>query len=769
MNRLSISHRITLGFALLTLMVLMMGVVAYYSVNALGGGYERYRNKTGQMSFIQALAADLSKARLVESQYRVSPTDEKAAIVADRIATLIADINIARDNNADDAAIQTFLTDMTALTDSYASSFQNLVSQDKDLNIKIDALEAAVAEAMQELRTVLDGTAQGGNTEVTNLTAKAQERLLLAEIYAEKLTFTDNPEYAALMKENIQQSVAHLADVKARLADGNAASRPTAIEGVVETAIGMVAAIEDRLDAISSSVAERVALKDGILRTIGPDIQSRLDDWAQNVVNRQGVLGAQGQQLVDRASIMTPVLSGVILLVSLLTALFITRWVTSPLRRLTQTTGELANGNTDVQIDGTSENHEIGKMAQALEVFRVAQIERDKGVAEREKHRDEQAKVFAAISQGLKALAAGQLDARINENVSAEYQALCDDFNNALAQLERTMAGVIEAALTIEASANGVSNASTDLSRRTENQAATLEQTAAALDQLTASVRSSADRAAEVASTVDATRTEAKGSGAVVGEAVKAMGQIEASSQQISQITEVISDISFQTNLLALNAGVEAARAGDAGRGFAVVASEVRALAQRSSQAASEVSDLISTSSTHVREGTKLVNSAGEALVAFVDKVDQISQFISEIASHTAEQASGISEINVGVNELDKVTQQNAAMVESSNQQGQALVHEAAQLDKLVKAFKLTAGIVQSPQNVTMASTAKPLDARMLANDLAEDQADAPATFSTARRSGTAQVVAFDDAKRPPEAPAPKAKAVGDSNIWEDF
>jgi methyl-accepting chemotaxis protein len=311
------------------------------------------------------------------------------------------------------------------------------------------------------------------------------------------------------------------------------------------------------------------------------------------------------------------------------------------------------------------------------------------------------------LSKGLQALAKGHLNTRVKETGSDDYEVLCRNFNHAVERLETTMAGVIEASRKIEINATDVSKSSKDLSNRTENQAATLEETAAALDQLTDSVKSSAKQAKEVETTVNVARTEAKDSGAVVSAAVKAMNQIESSSQQISQITDVISDISFQTNLLALNAGVEAARAGDAGRGFAVVASEVRALAERSTQAAREVSELISNSSEHVGEGTKLVNQAGLALTAIIDKVDQISELIGSIAENAVVQASGISEINVGVNQLDQVTQQNAGMVEGSYQQGQRLLEEATTLDQLVKEFKLSssAAVKSKPKQTPAAKT----------------------------------------------------------------
>jgi methyl-accepting chemotaxis protein len=258
-----------------------------------------------------------------------------------------------------------------------------------------------------------------------------------------------------------------------------------------------------------------------------------------------------------------------------------------------------------------------------------------------------------------------------------------------VANLDAAIRSVVENAREISSRSHEISSASDDLSRRTETQAATLEQTAAALDELTASVKSAADGAKEVEKIVREARSEADNSGVIVQNAVSAMTMIEKSSSEISQIIGVIDDIAFQTNLLALNAGVEAARAGDAGRGFAVVASEVRALAQRSSDAARQIKNLIGGSTEQVERGVLLVSKAGDALTAIADRVAHISTLISEIASGAQEQSTGLGEINIGVTHLDQVTQQNAAMVEEATAGSHALNQEATQLIELVSRFQL--------------------------------------------------------------------------------
>jgi methyl-accepting chemotaxis protein len=398
----------------------------------------------------------------------------------------------------------------------------------------------------------------------------------------------------------------------------------------------------------------------------------------------------------DLAEIMGPTqdtliwlleLTGGAAVVILLLGVFAARSVTRPIVQVSQAMQTVANGDLVAEVAAVDRQDEIGVIARSLDGLRQKLAVGEQMDRERERLQQEQKDVVEALSIGLRNLSAGDLTRTIDARFAQEYEMLRHDFNGALNKLDESMIEVVQTAALITSRSTDISRASEELSQRTENQAASLEQTAAALDELTGSVKSAADGAREVEGIMRLARKEAEESGAVVQGAVSAMTEIEKSADQISQIIVVIDDIAFQTNLLALNAGVEAARAGEAGRGFSVVASEVRALAVRSSTAAKEIKQLISGSSQHVGKGVEQVGLAGEALARIVDRVAQISSLVSDIAVGATEQSRGLAEINIGVTQLDQVTQKNASMVEQSTAASVSLQQDALALSELVSRF----------------------------------------------------------------------------------
>ena len=394
-------------------------------------------------------------------------------------------------------------------------------------------------------------------------------------------------------------------------------------------------------------------------------------------------------------------------LLSIVMGAVLSRAIAKPVGDMTAAMDRLAAGDNSVEVPAAGRRDELGRMAAAVQSFKEAAIAKVRIEAEAVEHRQaaeaaraageaeraaiaaQQAKVVDGLALGLDRLAAGAMTFRLDETFAPEYEKLRADFNRAMSQLQDTLREVAMNATGVRSGAGEISQASDDLSRRTEQQAASLEETAAALDEITATVRKTAEGAGQARDAVGAARGDAERSGIVVRDAVSAMSEIESSAQKISQIIGVIDEIAFQTNLLALNAGVEAARAGDAGRGFAVVASEVRALAQRSAEAAKEIKTLISASSQQVERGVGLVGETGKVLERILTQVTQINGAVTEIAASAEEQATGLQQVNTAINQMDQVTQQNAAMVEQATAASHALAGESEALSRLISRFEL--------------------------------------------------------------------------------
>ena len=437
-------------------------------------------------------------------------------------------------------------------------------------------------------------------------------------------------------------------------------------------------------------------------------------------------------------------------IILLVGAALISASVTRPIHRLTDRMGALSEGDTESLVPYGKDRTVFGEISRALEVFRQSLIERasmqeqeEKRVAEeraRERQADEErraaeakqqaaeqeaeeqrrsseekaraerethlkttqaerearaaelASVVKALGVGLQNLADGKLSSRITEEFPADYEKLRTDFNAAVTALRDTVGAVMSNAESIRNETTEITAAADDLSTRTEKQAATLEETAAAMDELTTSVRSSSAGADEASDMSLEAQQKAEQGRDIASRAVEAMQSIQSSSKEISKITSVIEDIAFQTNLLALNAGVEAARANEAGRGFAVVATEVRALAQRSSDAAREINELLSSSSEQVKQGVDLVDKTGTALSSIVTSVSEISKRVSTIAESSREQSAGLNEINSAVNDLDHVTQRNAAMFEETTAASHALTQEVNSLVSAISQFQVDSG-----------------------------------------------------------------------------
>jgi len=386
-----------------------------------------------------------------------------------------------------------------------------------------------------------------------------------------------------------------------------------------------------------------------------------------------------------------------------LSLLLLRRFLGQPLAQLKGAVDRVAHGDYDTPVGLADRQDEVGKIAghleellQELRVGRTAE-------AEQKQHMAQQVDVVERLGRALDDLAKGDLSQEIQTAFPSDYEALRGNYNRAVQNLSRAVADVADGAQNIFGNANQIVAGADELSQRTETQAATLEESAAALEAMVQGVKTAADNAARADETVAKTRDIAERNGSVMSSAIEAMGEIEKSSGKISEITSVIDDIAFQTNLLALNAGVEAARAGSSGKGFAVVASEVLGLAQRSAEAAQQIKDLILGSEDQVKQGVELVEAAGKALEDVLGKVSDVADMVNGIAQSASEQAEGLNEVNTGISNLDRVTQQNAAMVEETTAAAHMMRNDARALSALVDQFR-TARAAAAPRSETRAA-----------------------------------------------------------------
>ncbi|MFS8124873.1 methyl-accepting chemotaxis protein [Rhizobium sp. BR 250] len=425
----------------------------------------------------------------------------------------------------------------------------------------------------------------------------------------------------------------------------------------------------------------------------------------------------------------------------------IRNWLVTPMQKLAGTMQRLSNGDLAVDVNGTDRRDEVGTMAKAVQVFKDNELkarqleadaarERDQSESDRQKTIEtdrkraaEMTEATSGLAEGLKHMADGDLSYQLTTPFAADFESLRADFNMAVSQLNKTLLSVADVTAAIDDGSRELNTSAGDLSRRTETQAASLEETAAALGQITGNVNNSTKRTEEARVVAVEANRSAQTSGQVVASAVDAMKRIENSSSQISNIIGVIDEIAFQTNLLALNAGVEAARAGEAGKGFAVVAQEVRELAQRSAQAAKEIKELIRNSADEVQNGVKLVTATGDALQVIEGHVIAINTHLDAIATSAREQSAGLAEVNSAVNQMDQVTQQNAGMVERAKASSTSLAGDAEKLRQIIGEFRLDGTILnvgtarterhQAPMRVTNGAQPRPSPARRMIGQVA--------------------------------------------------
>jgi methyl-accepting chemotaxis protein len=581
----------------------------------------------------------------------------------------------------------------------------------------------------------------GSDASLVQMADKLNAQLLSLRVANWRTQATLDPKGLAGLADSVKAATATMAAIESTEAGQAMKAQIEPLKAVTAdyaaTAQAYISHQQKVADAYANKIAPQIKQMQATLDKASEQLQAGFDD-ARN---------STGESIASTTALQE-VIAALALVLGGLLAFFIARSIAKPIAALTAAMRELAQGNFDVVLPGLHRKDEIGNIAKAVDEFKVKAAEKAQreaaekaeqdSRAERERQAalarmsdefeasvgaivqsavagdfskrvdldgksglvlnvgtminglcDNVAKALRDLIRMFGAFAEGDLGERIEADYQGDFGTLKDSANAAATRIGETIADIKRSAQEVASASQEISGSTTDLSQRTEEQAASLEETSASMEEIASTVKRNAENAQQANQSTSKAREIADRSGEVVGQAVAAMAQIESSSGKISDIIGVIDEIARQTNLLALNAAVEAARAGDAGRGFAVVASEVRTLAQRSSQAAKDIKDLITNSSGQVQQGVDLVNKAGAALGEIVVAIKEVADLVGGIASASLEQASGVEQVNRALTQMDEVTQQNSALVEENAATAKTLEQQAHVMDQRVAYFKI--------------------------------------------------------------------------------
>jgi methyl-accepting chemotaxis protein len=761
-KRLGIRGRLFGAFAIVTSLTVVASAVAFLSYGRIGGNFDRIRAEgipaikralvlAREMAELSTISADLlsaaDEAALAAGSAQLQAKREQIgsdldAIFASQIGG--ADAEDLKTNfkalGADADKLLRSLGDRLALAAKLKSRVGELLAVHKKLDSQVipmaDAAAFNLTLALQSAGDISDPKELAGSLQ--KLADGASGLQAPSELRAESNTVV-----GILTEASLVPSVDLLPPLRDKLtASGEKAQAAAASLEETKEARDLRAALDallafakrgDGIFEMRSSELDLIAQGRGLVEAnrkrasaLAADVQ-HLVDLAEDT---SSAAMATSQISIRQSQLVLVALVAASLVVAVAIAwLYVGRGLLRRLGWIHEAIAAVAAGRFEVDAlaGRRARNDELGDMALAVHTLKEHALEKlkleneateQRRLIEEERRRNEEGRVAAAAQQamvveslgeGLARLANGDLTFRLGSSFASEYRKLRDDFNASVETLQTAMLAISDSADMIRAGTEEISSGAADLSRRTELQAASLEQTAASLDEITASGRRSAEGAGQAQQAFSEARAEAERSMAVVRLAIEAMRAIEHSSRRIGDIIGVMDHIAFQTNLLALNAGVEAARAGAEGRGFAVVATEVRALAQRSGEAAREIRGLITDSTAQVGRGAELVAQTGDALRRIVGPVAEINKVVADIATSAEVQASELRQVNSAVGEVDQVTQQNVGIAEHSTAASQKLSRKMEELTGLISRFQLGnrergAGSLDAPASRVRAS-----------------------------------------------------------------
>ncbi|MFZ5691877.1 MAG: methyl-accepting chemotaxis protein [Pseudomonadota bacterium] len=697
-SRFKIGTRIGAGYLLVLGLLVVVAGAGYLGLRSASDAFARFTHISDTASRVAQADRDFVALRLNMQMY-FDKGDEK---LLTRIRELAESVRGGYGFTAETALSQErrdMARTILAQVDQYMTLFDEIAKNQAALRRTIADETTPLGNRLHgQMKELMQGAIADNDLALVSLAGVATEQFLWGRVNGLLHNQTGNPK----LEEAARAQFAAMGETLQRMA---ATARTPERREKIQQMMPLVASYSKAFDSTMKLLAEQARLR-GSEGKLSVDLIKSRADLKKSQDEALAATRAAGEKDIQSTIMTSMVVSAIAVIIGVLLAWFIARGITRPILSLNGVMAALSRGRLDSEIDGADRKDEIGEMARAVVVFRDAGIEKlrleqeaddQRKAVEAERARSEAAQQEAArqvaqvvegLGRGLERLASGDLTYRVNDEWAAEYRKIQQDFNGAIAKLQDTIRNIAMSSLEVSNAAAEISTSTTDLSQRTEEQAASLEQTSASMEEIAATVKKNAENAQHANQLAQGTQEIAGRGGAVVAEAVNAMARIEESSRKISEIISVIDEIARQTNLLALNAAVEAARAGEAGRGFAVVASEVRSLAQRSSQAAKDIKDLIASSSGEVREGVELVNRAGQSLEEILRSIKDVADIVADIATASAEQATGIDQVNRALSQMDEVTQQNSALVEENASTAKTLEDQQAAMAQRVGYFR---------------------------------------------------------------------------------
>ena len=693
-NKLSIRAQITIGFLPLIFFMSLLSLNVVSGMDKLTAIFSSYRATVGESLAISNYSDRLNDIKMSVEAFRSAPSKELVERFKSGVSSFENNDPRIAQNSALLAALVTIRTQISA----YDQAFDKIVS----LQARHDLLASKVTEFGPWTSVALNDVLRSGwrqnDLQLVYATTQTLEALNRSLYASERFVATGDLQAYERAQAALNEALG--LNTTATKNAQNELQR-TRLAGAAQLMQNYTSRLREMRDVWS----ETINIRKTELNELAPKIANGFQSLQTAVASTQTSLDASVEQTMSSATTTTLIVSVALVIIGLALSYYLGRLISGAVRKMAISMERLARGENLEDFSGAANRHELGAMARSLMVFqetKYAKIladtraedarlasEKQRRSQEHERIADATAmeQAFIEISRGLDSLASGDLTARIRE-VDPRYTVIRDRFNESVTSLEGAFGAVIQAVGTIRSGLGEISTATNDLARRTEQQAASLEETVAALSEVTRGVNGMAEGAAHANDAVSTAQANAERGGKIVGQAISAMNEIQNSSARIESIIGVIDEIAFQTNLLALNAGVEAARAGEAGKGFAVVAQEVRELAQRSANAAKEIKQLIFTSSTQVDVGVQLVGDSGVSLNEIVKQVGAMSMTVKDIAVSARDQALSLREVSAAGDQMDKVTQQNAAMVEQTTAAAQSLTHETERLAMLIGNFK---------------------------------------------------------------------------------